>query len=119
MRATSYFDQDNARAEPEFLKDQVIVTKDNCDKKGSMEYFQNHSMATTALNSKFGVAKHIDPMSYEGEAKSGNTNYKSIQEMLCGNNDKIKSFKECCDKYDMTEVLIIPRKGDTKSDTGT
>ena len=27
--------------------------------------------------------------------------------MFCGNTDKIKAFKERCDKYDMTDILII------------
>ena len=36
--------------------------------------------------------------------------------MLYGNTDKIKEFKEFCDKYDMTNVLMIPtlvNSGDT------
>ena len=47
--ATNYFDWDNARAEEEILKDQVIVTKHKHKKKGYRNYYQQHSMATTAL----------------------------------------------------------------------
>ena len=47
-------------------------------------------------------------MSREGKVDSGNIHYKSIQEMFCGNTDKIKAFKESCDKYDITNFLMIP-----------
>ena len=38
----------------------------------------------------------------------GNTQYKSIHEMFFSNTYKIKAFKECCDKYNMKDVLMIP-----------
>ena len=47
-------------------------------------------------------------MSHEGKFDSGNNQYKRIQEMFCGNADKIKKFKERCDKCDMTENIMIP-----------
>ena len=86
---TVYFDRDDAR----ILKDQGITTKYKRGINGSREYDQHHSMATTTLDVKFGVAKYLPPKSCEGEVDSGNTHYKSIQEMFCGNTDKIKASK--------------------------
>ena len=55
------------------------------------------------------------PKGCEGEANSGNIHYKGTQEMFCGNNDKIKTFKECCGKYYMIDVLIIPTLVDSSA----
>ena len=94
--------RDSTREESKILKEQVIVTKYKPGITGSREYEKHHYMANTALYVKSSVAKHFVPTSHEGKVESGNNHYKITQEMLCGNTDKIKEFKERCDKYDMT-----------------
>ena len=64
-------------------------------------------MVATALDVKLGVEKHFVPMNREEKSDPGNTQYKMIQEMFCGNTDKIKAFMEHCDIYIMAIVLII------------
>ena len=108
LTTTDYFFQDDARAEVEILKDQIIVTKDKHGEKYYREYVQHHSMATTALDVKFVAAKIFLPTSCEGEYDLGNIRYKKTQDMFCGNTDKVNLFKECCNKYDMTYILMIP-----------
>ena len=89
LTTTDYFFQDDARAEVEILKDQIIVTKDKHGEKYYREYVQHHSMATTALDVKFVVAKIFLPTSCEGEYDLGNIRYKKTQDMFCGNTDKV------------------------------
>ena len=79
MPVTVYFYWDDVREEAEILKDQVIVTKYKRVIKGYKEYGQHHSMSTTALDVKFGVAKYSVPTSREGKVDSGSTHYKNIQ----------------------------------------
>ena len=64
-------------------------------------------MDTTVLDVKLCVANFF-PTSREGEVNSENNHYKCIQDMFYGDTDKIKAFKERCDKYDMPNVLTIP-----------
>ena len=73
----------------EILRNQVIITKDKRGKNNCRKYGQHHFMATTSLNVRFGVAKHSVPTSREGKVNSGNTHYRIIQKMFCGNNDKV------------------------------
>ena len=93
MPVTVYFYWDDVREEAEILKDQVIVTKYKRVIKGYKEYGQHHSMSTTALDVKFGVAKHLFRTSNEGEVYSGNNHYKSTHKMFCGNTNNMKAFK--------------------------
>ena len=55
------------------------------------------------------------PTSHEGAARSGNTHYKSIWDMFCGSTNKIKLFKECYNKYEMSDVLMIPTLVDSSA----
>ena len=93
MSTTNCFDRVDTRAEAEILKNQVIIKNDNCGKRGCMEYGQHHSMAITALDIKFGVAKRFFSVIHEGKFDLGDTNCKNIRAMFCANTDNIKIFK--------------------------
>ena len=108
MPATSYSDQDDQRAEADILNYPVIATKDKCDIKDSREYCQHHYISTNSLDVKFSVGKYFVPTICEGKPDSGNTHYKKIKEIFCGNTDKINVLKKHCDKYDMNDIIMIP-----------
>ncbi len=47
-----------------------------------------------ALSPKLGAAKHFVTKSEDGEADTGNANYRNIQEQIVGNYSKIKDAQK-------------------------
>ena len=66
-------------------------------------------MITTALEHKFGAAKHFVARSSEGEADNDNTKYRNIQEQFVGNYAKLEPAELRCIRFDLTDVIMIPK----------
>ena len=78
-----YFGHSMARTETEVLALQVVVPKNKRGDPGSKRRGIHYSGATSALESKFGAARHFVLTSREGE--SGSDLYHNIEEMYVGN----------------------------------
>ena len=73
-----YFGEEDALPEMDFVKQEVVIKMRDHGKQGTKEYTRSYDMNTTALEHKFGIAKHFVIRSSEGKTDNDDTKYLNI-----------------------------------------
>ena len=107
-----YFTEATPVDDGDFTQNEIVIKKGDRGTPGTAEYRKAYTLITTALEEKFGAAKHFIVSSRDGETDSGNTKYKNIQEQFVGNFAKLAVAEKHCIAYDLMEVLEIPNYRD-------
>jgi len=94
----------------EDIKDtNVLVPKDKRGAEGSKDYNSIMKMATEALSTKFGVAKHKIVTTEGADSSSGNhTKSLRIQNSICDLILRAHEGQQRCKRYDFMSILLIP-----------
>ena len=94
----------------EDIKDtNVLVPKDRRGAEGSKDYNSIMKMATEALSTKFGVAKHKIVTTEGADSSSGNhTKSLRIQNSICDLIIRAHEGQQRCKRYDFMSILLIP-----------
>ena len=80
-----FFVDSSPNNEFDFAKNEVIIPKNKHGIEGSKEYSSAYVLATAALSTKLGAAKHFDTKSDDDKADPRNAAYHNIQEQFVGN----------------------------------
>ncbi len=80
-----YFTKESPLDNRDFAKNEVVIWKEDCGIPGSTDNRKAYTLITTAMEEKFGAAKHFVVSSWDGEPNPGNTKYCNVQEQFVGN----------------------------------